>query len=40
MRRLFANGDVFDGTGSAPGRADVVVSDGRIVDVGIGLDGD
>jgi imidazolonepropionase-like amidohydrolase len=44
MRRLFANGTVFDGTDSGPDagprRADVVVADGRIVDVGTGLDGD
>jgi len=40
MRRLFANGNVFDGTGSEPRRADVVVDGGRIVDVGVGLDGD
>jgi imidazolonepropionase-like amidohydrolase len=40
MRRVFANGTVFDGTGAEPGRADVVVADGRIVDVGTGLDGD
>jgi imidazolonepropionase-like amidohydrolase len=33
-------GDVFDGTGAAPMRADVVIEDGRIVDVGPGLDGD
>ena len=36
MRTLFANGQVFDGTGSAPAAADVVVEDGRIVDVGPG----
>jgi imidazolonepropionase-like amidohydrolase len=40
MRRLFTNGTVFDGTGAEPRRADVVVADGRIVDVGTGLDGD
>ncbi|HVC73128.1 MAG TPA: amidohydrolase family protein, partial [Mycobacteriales bacterium] len=40
MRTLFANGQVFDGTGSPPAGADVVVEDGRIVDVGPGLDGD
>jgi len=40
MRTLFANGQVFDGTGSAPAKADVVVQDGRIVEVGPGLDGD
>ncbi|HEV7655248.1 MAG TPA: amidohydrolase family protein [Mycobacteriales bacterium] len=40
MRTLFAHGQVFDGTGSPPAGADVVVEDGRIVDVGPGLDGD
>lgn len=40
MRTLFASGQVFDGTGSAPAGADVVVEDGRIVEVGPGLDGD
>ena len=40
VRTLFASGQVFDGTGSPPATADVVVSDGRIVDVGPGLDGD
>jgi imidazolonepropionase-like amidohydrolase len=40
VRTLFANGQVFDGTGSPPADADVVVEDGRIVDVGTGLDGD
>jgi imidazolonepropionase-like amidohydrolase len=39
-RTLFTGGHVYDGTGAAPGRADVVVEDGRIVAVGIGLDGD
>ncbi|HEX3589396.1 MAG TPA: amidohydrolase family protein [Pseudonocardiaceae bacterium] len=39
-RKLFAGGLVFDGTGAAPERADVLVEDGRIVDVGTGLDGD
>ncbi len=39
-RLLFQGGRVFDGTGSPPARADVVVEDGRIVDVGTGLDGD
>src|SRR5215207_9147158 len=39
MRNLFASGQVFDGTGSPPAAADVVVEDGRIVDVGPGLDG-
>ncbi|MDV7223424.1 metal-dependent hydrolase family protein [Streptomyces prunicolor] len=39
-RTVFTGGLVFDGTGAAPAPADVVVSDGRIVDVGTGLDGD
>lgn len=39
-RTLFRGGSVFDGSGSAPAAADVVVAAGRIVDVGIGLDGD
>jgi imidazolonepropionase-like amidohydrolase len=40
MRTIFTGGTVFDGTGSAPASADVVVEDGRIVGVGAGLDGD
>jgi imidazolonepropionase-like amidohydrolase len=40
MRILIQGGDVFDGTGSPPQPADVVVESGRIIDVGIGLDGD
>jgi imidazolonepropionase-like amidohydrolase len=39
-RTLFAGGRVFDGTGSPPAEADITVEDGRIVDVGAGLDGD
>lgn len=39
-RVLLHGGLVFDGTGSPPGPADVVVADGRIVEVGPGLDGD
>jgi imidazolonepropionase-like amidohydrolase len=39
-RTLFHGGSVFDGTGSQPRPADVTVEDGRIVDVGTGLDGD
>lgn len=39
-RTLFAGGLVFDGTGSAPERADVLVEDGRITDVGTELDAD
>jgi imidazolonepropionase-like amidohydrolase len=37
---VFRGGSVFDGTGADPALADVVVEDGRIVDVGTGLDGD
>ncbi|MBA2570969.1 MAG: amidohydrolase family protein [Chloroflexi bacterium] len=40
MRVVFGGGRVFDGLGSAPAPADLVVEDGRIVDVGSGLDGD
>ena len=39
-RLLFSGGQVFDGTGAPPARADVVVEDGRIAEVGTGLDGD
>jgi imidazolonepropionase-like amidohydrolase len=39
-RLLFSNGLVFDGRDGAPAEADIVVEDGRIVDVGVGLDGD
>jgi len=40
MRVVFGGGRVFDGRGAAPATADLVVEDGRIVDVGSGLDGD
>jgi imidazolonepropionase-like amidohydrolase len=39
-RRVFTGGQVLDGTGSPPAPADVAVQDGRIVEVGPGLDGD
>ncbi|GCD96046.1 metal-dependent hydrolase family protein [Embleya hyalina] len=39
-RLLLTGGSVFDGSGSAPREADVVVVDGRIAGVGTGLDGD
>jgi imidazolonepropionase-like amidohydrolase len=39
-RIVLRGGSVFDGTGAAPSRADVVVEDGKIVEVGHGLDGD
>ena len=39
-RTVFHGGVVFDGTGSPPASADVVIDDGRIVEVGSGLDGD
>ena len=39
-RTVLSGGDVFDGRGSDPQRADVLVEDGRILDVGTGLDGD
>ncbi len=39
-RTVYSGGTVFDGTGASPARADVVVESGRILDVGVGLDGD
>ena len=39
-RVVFRGGTVVDGTGAAPAPGDVVVEDGRIVDVGVDLDGD
>jgi imidazolonepropionase-like amidohydrolase len=39
-RTVFHGGQVFDGTGAALAEADIVVSDGRVVEVGLGLDGD
>ncbi|MGH3442949.1 MAG: amidohydrolase family protein [Nitriliruptorales bacterium] len=39
-RTVFHGGAVFDGTGTPPSRADVVVEDGRFVTVGADLDGD
>ena len=39
-RTVLSGGRLFDGTGSAPERADVAIEDGRIVEVGTGLDGD
>ena len=40
MRTVFSGAEIFDGTGAAPASADVAVEDGRIVEVGPGLDGD
>jgi imidazolonepropionase-like amidohydrolase len=40
VRTVFTGADVFDGTGAAPAPADVLIQDGRIPDVGPGLDGD
>jgi imidazolonepropionase-like amidohydrolase len=39
-RTLLSGGQVFDGTGAEVADGDVVVEDGRIVDIGTGLDGD
>ncbi len=39
-RRVFHGGQVLDGTGAPAAPADVVVEDGRVVQVGTGLDGD
>jgi imidazolonepropionase-like amidohydrolase len=39
-RTVFTGGAVFDGTGSAAARADVLIEDDRIIAVGTDLDGD
>ena len=39
-RTLYAGARIIDGTGAEPGEADLVVEDGRIVEIGRGLDGD
>lgn len=39
-RTVFTGGRVFDGTGAPLAEADVAIEDGRIVEVGPGLDGD
>ena len=39
-RTLLRGGRVFDGTGTPPAEADLLVEDGRILEVGPGLDGD
>jgi imidazolonepropionase-like amidohydrolase len=39
-RTLFSGGMLFDGTGAPAAPAEVLVEDGRIVEVGLGLDGD
>jgi imidazolonepropionase-like amidohydrolase len=39
-RTVLSGGRVFDGTGSEVAAADVVISGGQIIDVGMGLDGD
>lgn len=39
-RRLFTGARIIDGTGTEPAEADLVVEDGRIVEIGRGLDGD
>lgn len=39
-RTLLSGGQVFDPSSMSLGRADVVVEDGRVVEVGTGLDGD
>ena len=39
-RTVFSGGRVIDGTGADPAEADLVVEDGRILEIGSGLDGD
>jgi len=40
MRTLLQQATIIDGTGADPSIADLVVEDGRIADIGSGLDGD
>jgi imidazolonepropionase-like amidohydrolase len=40
MRTVFAGGELHDGTGAAPFRADVAIEDGRIVEIGESLAGE
>jgi imidazolonepropionase-like amidohydrolase len=39
-RTVLSGGQIFDGTGSPVADGDVVIEDGRILDIGSGLDGD
>lgn len=39
-RTIFGGANIIDGTGAAPAIGDIAVSDGRIVGIGPGLDGD
>ena len=39
-RIVFHGGRVFDGTGAALADADVMIEDGRVIEVGSQLDGD
>jgi imidazolonepropionase-like amidohydrolase len=39
-RTVLTGGRVFDGTGAPPAEADLALEDGRILEVGTGLDGD
>ncbi|MBA3652769.1 MAG: amidohydrolase family protein [Actinobacteria bacterium] len=40
MRTVFSGGRVFDGSGADISTGDIAIEDGRIVEVGAGLDGD
>jgi imidazolonepropionase-like amidohydrolase len=39
-RTVLRGGQVFNGTGADPARLDVAIADGRIVEIGVGLNGD
>jgi imidazolonepropionase-like amidohydrolase len=39
-RTLLSGGQIFDGTGAPIGAADLVIEEGRIAEIGTGLDGD
>jgi imidazolonepropionase-like amidohydrolase len=40
MRTVLHGGRIFDGTGSSLANGDLLISDGRILEIGTGLDGD
>lgn len=40
VRTIFTGGQIFDGTGAGLCPGDVVIEGQRMVDVGVGLDGD
>ncbi|HEX5951247.1 MAG TPA: amidohydrolase family protein, partial [Actinomycetota bacterium] len=39
-RTVFTGGRIFDGTGAPLAEADLAIEDGRILEIGVGLEGD